>query len=245
MDRMLELTSLAEADHFWFRGFRSFVRPLLTRAAGGRTNLTSLDCGCGTGYNLRLLSPYGRAFGMDLTASGLALARRTGRPLVRADVLRIPYRSGTFDIVTSFDVLYSIEEDRAAVREMARVLKPGGYLIATLAALDLLRGDHSVLCAEVRRYDKRMARELVTAAGLEPLEISYAFGTTFPLALGLRLIQRLRREKAGESEIQMPSAPVNALLTAVVTGEAAMARFLPFPFGSSLMVLARKGLEAH
>ena len=45
MDRLLEATARAERDHFWFRGFRRFVSPLLEEATGGRDNLTNLDCG--------------------------------------------------------------------------------------------------------------------------------------------------------------------------------------------------------
>src|SRR5688500_9951012 len=141
MDELIALTNRAESTHFWFRGFREFVAPALERAAGGRTNLRLLDCGCGTGHNLRLLTRYGRTFGFDLTASGLAIARKAGRPIARADITRMPYASTTFDIVTSFDVLQCVSDDGAAVAEMARVLKPGGAAVLTVAALDVLRGD--------------------------------------------------------------------------------------------------------
>lgn len=259
MDRLLELTSRAEAEHFWFRGFRRFVAPALRRAASGRTNLTLLDCGCGTGYNLSLLAPYGRVHGMDLTAAGLEIAaRRTARntargttgngtplvapPLVRADATRIPYRSESFDVVTSFDMLQCVPDDRAAVREMARVLKPGGYLVATVAALEMLHGDHSVLSEEVRRYTRAGMRRVLADARLEEVRVTYAFGSTCPLVLGVRVAQRLWRghAQAGDLEITVPPAPVNAALTALVMGEAAIAPYLPMPFGSSLVVLARK-----
>ena len=114
MDKLLELTSQAEDRHFWFRGFRRFVAPVLANVAAGRTDLRLLDCGCGTGYNLRLLDPYGRSFGFDLNASGLTRARSTGRPLVRADITRIPYGSSSFDIVTCFDILQCVPDDHAA-----------------------------------------------------------------------------------------------------------------------------------
>ena len=46
--------------------------------AAGRTTLRVLDCGCGTGHNLRTLGQYGRSFGLDLSEGGLALARDVG-----------------------------------------------------------------------------------------------------------------------------------------------------------------------
>ncbi len=105
MDDLLELTSRVEATHFWFRGFRHFVAPAIDAIAKGRRDLTMLDCGCGTGYNAAtLLRPHGRAFGFDLTPAGLAHARRTGVPVVRADMQAIPFASAQFDLATSFDV---------------------------------------------------------------------------------------------------------------------------------------------
>ena len=155
MDRLLELTYRAERTHFWFRGFRRFVAPWLARAAGGRTDLRLLDCGCGTGANLAMLARHGRAFGFDLTARGLQFAKRHGLDSVaRASIGAIPFPDASFDIVTSFDVLYGLpdEIERAAGREMARVLKPGGTLLVTSAAFDLLRGGHGTFTNEVRRY---------------------------------------------------------------------------------------------
>jgi ubiquinone/menaquinone biosynthesis C-methylase UbiE len=242
VDRLLELTQRAEAKHFWFRCFRRFVGPLVARAAGERTNLRILDCGCGTGYNLRWLAPYGRAVGMDLTHSGLQVARAAGASVVRGDVMRLPYATGAFDLVASFDVLQCVPDDRVAMAEMARVLKPGGYLVANMAAFDVLYGDHSVLSAEVRRYTPGRLRARLAEAGLEPVTIRFGFASIFPILLTVRLLQRALRWKATqrEAEIAMPSPVVNAALSAVVLAEGWVSRVLPMPFGSSLRVLARK-----
>jgi ubiquinone/menaquinone biosynthesis C-methylase UbiE len=243
VDRLLELTSRAETAHFWFRGFRRFVTPVLREAARGRTDLRLLDCGCGTGYNLSLLTPYGRAYGFDITASGLNLARRARRPLLRADITAIPLCSNRFDIVTSFDVLQCVPDDARAVGEMARVLKPGGVLMLTLAAFEFLRGDHSAFAEEVRRYTRASARRLVEGAALEAERVTYTFGSVLPIVIVTRAAQRalrLARTPTGEFDITVPPAPVNALLTALVRGEAALARRVSMPVGSSLLVVARK-----
>jgi ubiquinone/menaquinone biosynthesis C-methylase UbiE len=243
MDELLALTNRAERTHFWFRGFREFVAPALERAAGGRTNLRLLDCGCGTGHNLGLLTQYGRTFGFDVTASGLAIARKAGRPIARADITRMPYASKTFDIVTSFDVLQCVSDDGAAAAEMARVLKPGGAAVLTVAALDVLRGDHAEFSDEVHRYTRHSARALLQRAGLTPVRIAYTFASLFPLMLGVRTAQRLvrsLRREPGNWEIEVPPAPVNTALAMLVEGEAAIARRLPMPIGSSLLIEARR-----
>jgi ubiquinone/menaquinone biosynthesis C-methylase UbiE len=168
MDRLLELTSRAEQSHFWFRGFRWFVQPEVMRAVNGRTSLTLLDCGCGTGSNVAWLRAYGRAYGFDLTWNGLTLGRQMGRrTLARASIGAIPFPDASVDVATSFDVFQCLpdEVELAAIRELFRVVRPGGHLILNVAALNVLRGNHSVLSEEVRRYTPARLRQVVETGG--------------------------------------------------------------------------------
>jgi SAM-dependent methyltransferase len=243
MADLLELTSRAEATHFWFRGFREFVRPVILEMSGGRRDLRIIDCGCGTGHNIRLLEPYGRVVGFDLHQSGVAMTHASGATVVRADAAHAPFASDTFDIATSFDVMQCLEPDAAVVREMSRLVRPGGRVLVTMAALEVLRGDHSLSWQEVRRYTPAKARELFAQAGLRVDRLSFLFGSLFPLMLTVRCAQRLLRPFRAhrpETDIAVPSAPVNALLTAVVMAEARVARLVSLPIGSSLLVVGRK-----
>jgi ubiquinone/menaquinone biosynthesis C-methylase UbiE len=247
VDRLLEATARAECHHFWFRGFRRFVAPMLAHAAGGRAGLRLLDCGCGTGTNLRLLlGPHGQAWGFDLTWTGLRFARDAGvERVVQASAAAVPYPSAAFDIVTSFDVLYCLpdEIEREAVREMWRVLKPGGAAIVNVAAMEMLRGNHSVLSAELRRYSRASLRERLESAGFRVERMTYTNASLFPVMLAVRGVQRamgLAPEGESQGEITVPPRPVNATLSAMLAIEAGVVRAVPMPFGSSLLCLARK-----
>jgi len=243
MDRLLAATRAVERDHFWFRGFRRFVRPLLAAAVAGRTAPRLLDCGCGTGWNLELLCQYGTACGFDLTWSGLATARIAGQHrIAQATAAALPFKSASVDVATSFDVLYLLPDDaeRAAIAEMHRVLVRGGVAIVNVAALPVLHGHHSVLSAERRRYTRPMLRDRLEAAGFVVERLTYTNAVLFPVMLAVRGAQRLTGARAEESDIRMPSAPVNATLSGALAVEAAVVQWMPMPFGSSLLAAARK-----
>ena len=245
MDRLLEATARAERDHFWFLVFRRFVEPLVAAAAGGRRPQI-LDCGCGTGPNLTLLRKYGAAYGIDLTWAGLQYARSRGdRRVARATAACLPFGNERFGLVTSFDVLYSLpdEVERQAIAEMYRVLTPGGTLIVNVAALERLRGNHSVLSAEIRRYSKPDLIRRLEGAGFRVTRATYTNFSILPMLLAVRLKQRLSGAHVeSQEEISVPPAPVNRALSALLAVEAAALRTVNMPAGSSLIAVATKPL---
>ena len=246
MDRLLELTYRAEQSHFWFRGFRQYMRPALARALDGVASPLMLDCGCGTGSNLEMLRPFGRAVGFDLTRIGTEFARAHGHRVAQASIAAIPFRSNAFDLATSFDVFQTLPDavEQAAITELFRVLKPGGWLLLHVAALEILHGKHSVLSEETRRYTAASLRALVERGGFTIERLTYDHFSLLPMMLPVRVWHRLTAQggvvEAGEGEITVPIAPVNLALTALVSLEAIALRAVNMPIGSSLMCLARK-----
>jgi SAM-dependent methyltransferase len=243
MDRLLEATARAEREHFWFRGFRRFVTPVLEQVARDRAPLRILDCGCGTGNNLALLRRSGRACGIDITWSGLAYAHRGGeRRVARASAASLPFPTETFDLVTSFDVLYAFDDqlERAALDEAFRVLRPGGHLLVNVAALKALVGNHSVLGGEVRRYSRTELRDHLARTGFEVRRITYTNFSLLPIVATVRLLQRVAGHRESDRELAVPVSPVNAALSGALAVEAAALKLVNMPLGSSLLALARK-----
>jgi len=248
VDRLLELTYRAEQTHFWFRGFRQYMKPAVARATAGISHARILDCGCGTGSNLEMLRPYGKAVGFDLTRIGTEFAKAHGHAVAQASLSHMPFTDATFDLVTSFDVMQVVPDDveQAGIVEMARVSKPGGWLLLHVAALDILHGEHSVLSQEHRRYTSSSLRALVESAGFVVERLTFDHMTLLPFMLPVRIWHRLTASggvvPAGESEIEVPMAPINAMFTALVSLEATALRAFDMPIGCSLMCLARKPL---
>ena len=146
----------------------------------------------------------------------------------------------------SFDVLYCLHppEEKAAVAEMHRVLRSGGWLIVNVAAMKMLTGDHSILGGEVHRYGREELRATLRTAGFEVVRITYTNAFLLPLTAAVRFAQRLRGVKKGgenEGDLHVPPAPLNSLLAGVLAVESAVVGAgIDMPAGSSLLCLARK-----
>jgi SAM-dependent methyltransferase len=243
MDERFRKTKGASDSHFWFHGFRRFISSVLAEVASGRTDLRIVDCGCGVGQNLPMLARHGRAVGLELEPLAAAAGREFGLPIACADITRIPFADNSFDLAVSFDVMQVLEPDMAAVREMARIVRPGGRVVLTVAAFDVLSGDHAEVWNEHRRYTPRTARELVQSAGLTVERMSFAFASLFPLMLAVRATQRLVRpfrSTPSHSDMDVPWAPVNTALMVLLDAEAALSEVMSMPFGTSLIVVGRK-----
>jgi SAM-dependent methyltransferase len=120
----------------WYEHLYAVLHDLLRHALAppaARAGLRALDAGCGTGFQTAVLAELGyAAHGLDLSAGLLDVARRTldAVPLVRGDVEALPYRDGVFDAVTCCGSTLSFVPDAArALRELGRVLRPGGRLL--------------------------------------------------------------------------------------------------------------------
>ena len=126
-----ETMAQVEDTHWWYVGMRRITTVLLHTIP---TPARVIDAGCGTGGNLRTLRPAPAGHGFDQHPLAVAVAAERGSSVVRADIQAIPFNSASADLVTCFDVLYhrAVGDDAAALRELARVVKPGGYVLLRL-----------------------------------------------------------------------------------------------------------------
>lgn len=240
----------SETVLWWYVGLREYVLDwlgLLAARPGPRPVYTLLDAGCGTGGMLAQLAAHGTAFGFDLAphAARITRERRGCRCVARASLAAIPTTDAIFDIAVSLDVISDagVEIEGAALRELHRVLKPGGRLVLNLPAFASLGGEHDVAVRTARRYTAREARALVERHGFVVERLSYWNLATTPAVWLVRRLsrRRLRDAEAAHSDITPPPAPLNAALLAVTRLERRLLRRVRrLPFGSSVLLLARK-----
>jgi SAM-dependent methyltransferase len=229
-----------EDRHWWYRGMRAIASDLLDALQLSPT-ARILDAGCGTGGNAALLERHGRLVGVDLSELALDLAaRRARRQFVRASVTALPFRAETFDLVTSFEVLYhrAVGDDVAALCELRRVLRPGGHLLVRLPALEWLRGAHDAAVHTERRYSAAGLRARLTRAGLEPIRVTYLNGLLLPLAAAKRVAERL---SGAEGDDLGPTLPLlEALFRSALAAERQLLRRWNLPLGVSVLAVARR-----
>jgi SAM-dependent methyltransferase len=235
----------AEESQWWYAGQRAvahaLLEPALAERGGGEGALRILDAGCGTGGNLVHLARMGEAVGVDLAPEALAFCRRRNVKALRARLAELPFAAGAFDVVTSFDVLYHawVDDDKAAVAEMARVLRPGGLLLVRVPALRVLWGAHDEAVLSRHRYTRPELRGILGAVGLEVVRMTYANSVLFPLLLARRTLDRAMGRQG--SDVSFLPAPLEWGFRQALLAEAALVRRgVHLPIGASVVGLARK-----
>ncbi len=230
----------AEEIQWWYAGMRAISRALLRRHWRARDGARVLDAGCGTGNNLVHFADLGAPVGIDLSEEALRFCRTRRVTAVRGSVLSLPFADASFDLVTSFDVLYHrwVQDDAAAVRELARVLRPGGLLLVRNPALKLLWGAHDEAVLSRTRYTRAEMQALLRGAGLEVLRVSYCNTLLFPLLLLRRTLDRLLGRHG--SDVGFLPAPFEWLFRSLLRLEARLIPHVSLPIGASVTALARK-----
>jgi SAM-dependent methyltransferase len=235
-----------EDRHWWYVGVRREVERWLDglRPPGG-ARLRVLDAGCGTGGLLANLRTTAWRAGVEISSHGIRLGRTRGRAaLVQGSVSSLPFADGSFDAVVSIDVLcHAGVEERLAIEEAARVLRPGGRLLVQVPAFDWLRGEHDAAVWTRRRYRRAEITRLLTDAGLAARRSAYRNSLLFPAAAVARLVRRGRKPRdRARSDVRAVPAPVNALLSGVLALERRSR--LAFPFGLSVFCVGEKPVNS-
>jgi SAM-dependent methyltransferase len=238
------IMALREERHWWYAGMRRVALAVLATALDGNRDVRILDAGCGTGGTTVELRRFGRVVGVDLAWEALEPARGRGlERLARGSVEQLPFRDGVFDVATSFEVVYhlGVASDTSALREIRRVLKPGGLLLLRVPAHDWLRGEHDRLVHTRHRYSRAEVATKLSDAGFRVDQLTWANTVLFPPAVAKRLLERSSPDPAssGEPDLWQPPGPINAALETAVAIEAALIpRRVPLPFGLSILAVA-------
>lgn len=233
--------------YFWLASQNEIVErelaPRLDRLRDGlQRPLRIFDLGCGPGNMLRRLDRRGLAYGSDFSLDALAFARSKGlRRLLSSDSTALPFPSDSFDCVVALDVLEHIEDDAAALREIARVIRPGGAFLFAVPAFPALWRHHDVMYGHFRRYRRADFVARVRTAGLAVESCRFFKCAFFPPLLLLAKLERLMASVAPPRDSFYTVPPwLNRMLSReiVLEEQSGLTRWMPF--GVSLLCVGRR-----
>jgi SAM-dependent methyltransferase len=240
-----------EEKHWWFVGRRRIIRGFLERVCrdldtaraerpGQGSTLNILDIGCGTGANLEMLSEFGKAEGVDVSAEALAFCRERGLVNVKeGEAEALPYEDNSFDLVTGLDVVEHLDDDLAGLKEMRRVLRREGHALLFVPAFMFLWGVQDDVSNHRRRYALNGIKQVVREAGFELERATYVNISFFaPILLGRLLMRATRLRPASENNLTIGF--LNGVLGKIFGAESLALRYLNFPFGVSIVCMARR-----
>jgi SAM-dependent methyltransferase len=229
-----------EDRYWWFVARRELALQFLDTYLQGESRKAILDVGCGTGKGQESFGKYGTVYGVDFSQDGLEFCVSRGLTrITRGDAQQLPFAANQFDAIVTLDTIEHVPDDSTALKEIARVLKPGAIVLMNVPAYQWLWGPHDVALMHQRRYTRSSVRKLLENAGLEVERVSYHIFLLFPFVLLSRVLGKLRR---GEPEAKLPTVPafVESILKGIQKIEAAIIRRFNLPWGSSVVAVARK-----
>jgi SAM-dependent methyltransferase len=237
-----------EQKHFWHVGRREIILDVLRRNIPDLTESKMLEVGCGNGSVLTFLNKNGiKVEGGDIFMEGLAFCRQQVDtvPLYQLDVLALPFRD-EFDVIGLFDVLEHIDDDSKALMEIGQALKRSGVLLITVPAYRFLWSYFDEFSHHKRRYSRDGLISKLRQAGFTVKKASYYMFFLFPLLAAIRLIGNTRH-RSGDSQVkvgmalEMKTVPVvNEVFLGLLKLERFLLRYFNLPFGTSLIVLAKR-----
>ncbi|MBX7054335.1 MAG: class I SAM-dependent methyltransferase [Pyrinomonadaceae bacterium] len=240
-----------EGSHWWFVGRRSILESFLSDivkrlastiqvgSAGNGSVLRILDVGCGTGANIEMLSQFGDAEGVDVSDDALEFCRRKGLKVQKGLAETLPYADESFDLTTALDVIEHLDDDVAGLREMFRVTRRGGYSLFFVPAFMWLWGVQDDISHHRIRYTRSQIVERINSAGYTIERATYANWTFFsPIFAGRSFMKLTGIKPASENNINVSA--LNGLFGKLFSAERFWLKNFNFPFGVSIVVVARK-----
>jgi SAM-dependent methyltransferase len=228
--------------HWWWRAREAAILEALRTHRPAHGWRTILDVGCGDGLFFPPLAELGEVEGVEASAD------LVNPELVRSGQVHVcpfdrSFQPGKrYALILMLDVLEHLEEPEAALRHALTLLEPDGVLLVTVPAFNLLWTNHDVLNAHFTRYTRRSFGNLARQAGLRIESSRYFFQWVFPAKLAARAGERLLQLQPKPPAV--PPRWINEILYGLSRLEERLVGFLPWPFGSSLMILGSKTAAA-
>jgi SAM-dependent methyltransferase len=229
-----------EETHWWYAALHRLIFQALDAELPDWRKKNVLDVGCGTGAILKRLGNPEKNVGIDLAPEAISFCRERGLNNVRqGDICALPFADASFDAVICSSVLYHqwVGDVEGAVREMHRVLRPGGTLLINVPAFPFLHSAHDEAVMTARRFRKREIQQLLQKQDFQIRRLTYWTTFLFPLAVAARTLGGSKMGRDFETE---GTSFTQRTLAGIMALELNLLRKISLPFGIALLAVARK-----
>jgi SAM-dependent methyltransferase len=233
-------------NHFWYKARREMIDGLLGNVfMKHQTDRLIVEIGCGTGYQLPIVKKWGRAKGLDINASAVAIALKNGFDAEIKDLEKDDIAVDCPEAVCLFDVLEHIKNDDAAIKKIYAILKNRGFLFMTVPAYAFMFSGHDRAMAHFRRYDKKKLINELEAVGFKIIRSGYWNSLLFPAILSMRLFKNflsffLKKNTYQSEAVNLPLS-VNYFLYLILHFENFLiGKGFRFLWGLSIFIVAKK-----
>lgn len=228
-----------EIKHWWHISKRKIVQSLIKRY-NEIQNPKILDVGCGAGKHMSELRKVGRVWGIDQSPDAVKYCKKRGLKNVKiGNAEQTHLSSDSFDIITLLDVLEHTDDNKT-LKELRRILKKDGILIITVPAFSWLWSRWDDVLLHQRRYTKTTLTGTLRKNNLNPIKITYLYSFLLLPVLIIRKIKQIFFIKNYPSDFKLSNSFLNTLLYFFTRVEFFFAQRLTIPFGTSLIVVAKK-----
>lgn len=233
-----------EDTYWWFQGRKFIIFSLLGKYSLLKKDTPKrvIDLGCGTGLILSELNAISVPVGIDFSMTALSFCKRRGlRDLTCADVNNLPFADESFDLIFALDLLEHIKDDKHLLGEIRRICGPGGVLIATVPAHQYLWSEHDEALHHYRRYSAKEFHKLIVQSGFELIKYSFCISFMyFPIVIFRKLQKLFKPSGSPKTHLILLPRWMNSFLIQLLRLEAFLIKYINFPFGVSILCIARK-----
>lgn len=231
-----------EDNYFWFLARNKIVMKLIDNYFEIDKDTDFLDIGCGTGGFTKVIDSKFNAIGLDTSQIALDYSAKRGINNLYCSLLSdFPKDNWDVKAASMLDVIEHIEDDVSVVNEVFNLLPDNGYFIATVPAYKWLWSKHDEIHMHYRRYSRKNFNKLLSNAGFEIVYSTYFNSLLFPPAAAVRIIDKITgRDKKKSEPVDKVSPLMNKIFNIIFSFEAKLLPLLKFPFGLSIITVARK-----
>lgn len=236
MDKSLYIFTSEKKEIWWYYVRKKIIKKIIGRYLLKKKNLNILDIGTGMGGLLEVLNDYGKISIVE-TNKNCRVYLKNNFSYINQIIPNISKIKGKFDLITIFDALEHIKDDKKIIKKLRLYLNDEGIIIITVPAFQFLWSSHDELSMHFRRYSKKSIKEVFK--DYKEIKISFFnYFLFFPILITRKFFNMLNL-KIKQNELAN-SFLINLILKNIFNIETLLINKIDIPFGTSLYAIYKK-----